>query len=81
MSKNSRDTGAKKVQLLESNKDKGSDPKKAWFNMTTNVGTSTGAFLTWKSFVTEMKSLKNSHVQVQNSDSDANEYWVNFIDS
>ena len=40
MSKNSRDTGAKQVQLLESNKDKSSDPKKTGFNIVTNVGTS-----------------------------------------
>ena len=73
MSKSSKDTDAKKVQLLESNKDKGSDPKKVGFNITTNVGTSTGAFMTGRTSLTEMKSLNKNQVHLHDSDSDADE--------
>lgn len=43
MSKASKDSGIKKVHLLRSNEDKGSDLKKVGFNIATGVVTSTGA--------------------------------------
>ena len=64
MNKYSRDASAKKFHLLESIKDKSSDPKKVGFNIATNVGTSTGASWTGKTFVTEMKSMRKNQVHI-----------------
>ena len=81
MSKESRVSDIKRDNLLESDKDEGSNPKKAGTNITTNVGTSTGAFMAGKTSVAEMKSRKKNHLQLHDSDSDADEDLVNFVNS
>ena len=81
MSENSRGSDIKRDNSLESNKDKSSNPKKAGTNIATNVGTSTGAFMAGKTSVAEMKSRKKNHLQLHDSDSDADEDWVNFVNS
>lgn len=76
-----KDAGAKKVHLLESKKDTGSNPTKVRFNIETDVETSTRVSKIGKTSVTKMKSLKKNQVHIHDSDLDAHKDWVNFSDS
>lgn len=42
---------------------------------------SVGAFMTGKKYVTKMKSLKKSYVKKHDSNSDADEDWLTFMNS
>lgn len=72
------DKSGKNTRALESKK---KDLENNESKMGTHAGPSVGVSVTRKKFVTEMKSLKKRHVQKQDSDSDADENWVNFIES